>query len=37
MSNRKLQSKMAGIEVSMPVALAPTGLTEECNMLMVKY
>ena len=27
MSNRKLQSKMAGIEVSMPVALAPTGLT----------
>ena len=27
MSNRKLQSKMAGINVSMPVALAPTGLT----------
>ncbi|MAQ06810.1 MAG: alpha-hydroxy-acid oxidizing enzyme [SAR116 cluster bacterium] len=27
MSNRKLQSKMAGIDVSMPVALAPTGLT----------
>ena len=27
MTNRKLSSKMAGIEVSMPLALAPTGLT----------
>ena len=27
MTNRKLKSKMAGIDVSMPLALAPTGLT----------
>ncbi len=27
MTNRKLSSKMAGIDVSMPLALAPTGLT----------
>ena len=27
MTNRKLKSKMAGMDVSMPLALAPTGLT----------